>query len=96
VALAAAAAAIDPAWAGFKSQCLSGVTVPAVTAGREWYLLAEDRIPTPPDDACRALYTDLTGRARAFLSQLETVEDAARKADVLPVRVREVLDRHKL
>lgn len=96
VALASTAAAIDPVWAGFKNQCLSGATVPAVTAGREWYLLAEDRIPAPPDDACRSMHTDLTGRARAFLSQLQTVEDAARKADVLPVRVREVLDRHKL
>jgi hypothetical protein len=96
VSLAAAAAAIDPVWAGFKSQCLSSVNLPAVTAGRDWYVLAEDRIPTPPDDACRAMFADLTGRTRGFLSQLETVEDAARKADVLPARVREVLDRHKL
>ena len=96
LALAAAAAAIDPMWAGFKTQCLSGSTLPAVTTGREWYVLADDRIPNPPDDACRAMYTDLTTRTRAFLSQVETVEDAARKADVLPARVREVLDRHKL
>jgi hypothetical protein len=96
VALAAAAAAIDPAWAGFKNQCLTGSTVTAVTAGREWYVLADDRIPNPPDDACRTMFTDLTGRTRSFRSQLDTVEDAARKADVLPARVREVLDRHKL
>jgi hypothetical protein len=42
------------------------------------------------------MLADLTGRTKGFLSQLETVEDAARKADVLPARVREVLDRHKL
>jgi hypothetical protein len=96
VALAAAAAAIDPVWAGFKNQCLSGFTVSTVTSGREWYLLADDRVPTPNDDGCRALHADLTGRVRGFLSQVETVEDAARKADVLPARVREVFDRHKL
>jgi hypothetical protein len=96
VALAAAAAAIDPVWAGFKNQCLSGFTVNTPTSGREWYLLADDRVPTPNDDGCRALHADLTGRVRGFLSQVETVEDAARKADVLPVRVREVFDRHKL
>ena len=96
VALAAAAAAIDPMWAGFKNQCLSGFSAPTVTSGREWYLLAEDRVPTPPDDACRAMHADVKGRAMGFLSQLQTVEDAARKADVLPARVREVLDRHKL
>jgi hypothetical protein len=96
MALATAAAGIDPVWAGFKNQCLSGFTVNTVTSGREWYLLADDRIPTPTDDGCRALYADLTGRAQGFLSQLQIVEDAARKADVLPARVREVLDRHKL
>jgi hypothetical protein len=42
------------------------------------------------------MHADLRGRAMGFLSQLQTVEDAARKADVLPARVREVLDRHKL
>jgi hypothetical protein len=96
VALAAAAAGIDPVWAGFKNQCLSGFSVNTVTSGREWYLLADDRIPTPTDDACRAMHADLRGRAMGFLSQKETVEDAARKADVLPARVREVMDRHKL
>jgi hypothetical protein len=96
VALAAAAAGIDPVWAGFKDQCLRGFTVNTVAAGREWYLLADDRIPTPTDDACRAMHAELRGRTLGFKSQLETVEDAARKADVLPARVREVLDRHKL
>jgi hypothetical protein len=96
VALAASATAIDPMWAGFKSQCLSGFSAPTVTSGREWYLLTEDRLPTPPDDACRTMHAEIKGRATKFLSQLETVEDAARKADVLPARVREVLDRHKL
>lgn len=96
VALAASANAIDPVWAGFKSQCLRGFTAERVTSGREWYLLAQGRILTPTDDACRALYSDLTNRAQGFMQQLETVEDAARKADVLPVRVREVFDRNRL
>lgn len=96
VSLSAAANAIDVTWAGFKSQCLRGFTAERVTAGREWYLLAQGRILTPTDDACRALYQDLTNRAQGFMQQLDTVEDAARKADVLPARVREVFDRHRL
>jgi hypothetical protein len=96
VALAAAANQIDVTWAGFKTQCLRGFTAERVAAGREWYLLAQGRILTPTDDACRALYVDLTNRAQGFIQQLDTVEDAARKADVLPVRVREVFDRHRL
>ena len=67
-----------------------------MTTGREWYVLLDNRIPTPTDDGCRAVHSDLTSRAQGFKAQLETVEDAARKADVLPARVREVLDRHKL
>jgi hypothetical protein len=95
VALSGAANLIDGAWTGFKGQCLPGFT-PATTAGREWFLLAQSRIPAPTDDACRALHTDLTSRAQGFVQQVDTVEDAARKADVLPVRVREVFDRHRL
>jgi hypothetical protein len=97
VALAAAANQIDAVWAGFKNQCLSGFTAATnTTSGREWYAVAEDRVPTPTDDACRALHADIMGRAQAFIAQLDTVEDAARKADVLPARVREVFERHKL
>lgn len=97
VTLAAAAIQIDAVWAGFKNQCLSGfATGTTTTARREWYALADDRIPTPTDDACRALHADLQGRAQGFLAQVDTVEDAARKADVLPARVREVFERHKL
>ena len=96
VALSAAANALDAVWAGFKSQCLPGFTAERVTSGREFYLLAQGRILTPADDACRALYTDLTARAQGFMQQLDIVEDAARKADILPVRVREVFDRHQL
>jgi hypothetical protein len=97
VALAAAANQIDAVWAGFKNQCLRGFAagVPT-TAGREWYALADDRVPTPTDDACRALHADLMGRAQGFIAQVDTVEDAARKADVLPARVREVFERHRL
>lgn len=96
MALAASANAIDPLWAGFKSQCLRGFTAETTAAGREWYLLAQGRILTPTDDSCRSLYADLTNRTQGFIAQLDTVEDAARKADVLPVRVREVFDRHRL
>jgi hypothetical protein len=96
VALAAAAAPMDAAWSGFKAQCLRGFTPETAAGGREWYLLASGRILTPSDDGCRAIFSDLTARANGFMQQLETVEDAARKADVLPVRVREVFERHRL
>ena len=96
VALSSAADVLDVAWAGFKPQCLRGFTAERVSSGREWYLLAQGRILTPADDACRALSIELTSRAEGFIQQLDIVEDATRRTDVLPVRVREVLDRHRL
>ena len=96
VALSGAAEVLDEAWTGFKTQCLRGFTAERVSSGREWYLLAQGRILTPTHDACRALSIDLTSRAQGFIGQLDVVEDAARKADVRPVRVRQVFDRHRL
>jgi hypothetical protein len=96
VTLAAVANDIDVVWASFKNQCLAGFTAAQRTSGREWYLLFSDEVRTPSDDACRATYAGLLGRAKGFEGQLNTVEDAARKADVLPVHVREVLERHRL
>jgi hypothetical protein len=97
VAMAGAAADIDVAWARFKGQCLGGFTVTAKAgSGREWYALAADQVRTPNDDACRATYADLVSRAKGFVAQLDTVEDAARKADVMPGTVREVFERHHL
>ena len=94
-ALDTAATAIDTAWAGFKTQCLPGFTAEA-TSGREWFLLAQGRILTPTDDACRALYIDLTDRAEGFTKQRDALEDAARKVDVRPARVLEAFDRYRL
>jgi hypothetical protein len=96
VTLAAVANDIDVVWASFKNQCLAGFTAAQRTSGREWYLLFNDEVRTPGDDACRATYAGLLGRAKGFQGQLDTVEDAARKADVLPVHVREVFERHRL
>jgi hypothetical protein len=94
VALAAVANDIDSAWTRFKNQCLPGFT--ASGSSREWYAIADNKVPTPSEDACRAMHADLTGRVKTFRGQLDIVEEAARKADVLPAQIREVLDRHRL
>ncbi|HEY7411221.1 MAG TPA: hypothetical protein VII13_10790 [Vicinamibacteria bacterium] len=93
--LAAAANDIDVAWFGYKQTCLRGFT-PESTPGREWFLLLDGRVASPTDDGCRAQFTALQGRAEGFRQQLEVVTDAARRADVLPGTIREILDRHKL
>jgi hypothetical protein len=93
--LAIVANDIDAAWFRFKMACLGGF-VPDVSPNREWFLLLEDRVRTPNDDQCRASYAQLMGMATGWDAQMNIALDAARRADVLPGRVRETLERHRV
>jgi hypothetical protein len=93
--LAVVANDIDAHWFRFKMACLGGF-VPDVSPNREWFLLLEDRVRTPNDDQCRASYAQLMGMATGWDAQMNIALDAARRADVLPGRVRETLARHRL
>jgi hypothetical protein len=95
VVLAMVANDIDAGWFRFKMACLGGFTA-ETSPGREWFLLLDDRVRTPTDDACRAMYAQLQGQATGWETQLNIALDAARRADVLPGRVRETLDRHRI
>jgi hypothetical protein len=93
--LAMVANDIDAAWFRFKMGCLGGF-IPETSPGREWFLLLDGRVRTPTDDQCRAMYSQLQGTAAGFEQQLGITLDAARRADVLPGRIREILDRHRI
>lgn len=93
--LAMVANDIDGAWSRFKVACLGGF-VPESSPNREWFLVLEGRVRTPTDDQCRAMYTQLQGLAAGFDQQLGIALDAARRADVFPGRVREILARHRI
>jgi hypothetical protein len=95
VALAAHANEIDGQWSGFVNGCLSGFT-PVASPGRQWFLLLDGRVPTPSDDGCRSVATSLVGMANGWEQQLDMALDAARRADVLPGRTREILERHRI
>jgi hypothetical protein len=96
VALAAVANDIDTAWFRFKNQCLKGPAATGAGTGREWFAISDVPAPADDNDTCRTMRTELTARVKQFQGQLGIVEDAARKADLLPAQVREVLDRHRL
>jgi hypothetical protein len=93
--LAAVANDVDAAWARYKMACLGGF-VPESSPNREWFLLLDGRVRTPTDDQCRAMYTQMLGAAAGFEQQLGITFDAARRADVLPGRIREVFERHRI
>ena len=95
VVLAAYANEIDGVWARYLNGCLGGFTSESTT-GRQWFLVLDGRVRTPNDDACRSTYTSLVSMATGWETQLGVVVDAARKADVLPGRIRETLDRHRI
>jgi len=90
---------IDGLWFGFKDLCLGGTT-PAgasTSTGREWFiLLGGSAISQPADDACRQRQADLARAAQQFQQQLSIATDSARKADVLPGTMREILQRNRL
>ena len=90
---------IDSMWFGFKDFCLGGTT-PAggeTTTGREWFvLLGGNTIKQPGDDACRQRLADITRAAELFQQQMSIALDAARKADVPPGVIRDVLQRNRL
>lgn len=90
---------LDGLWFAFKDLCLGGTTPSgaASTTGREWFvLLGGNTIQQPTDDACRQRLADLTRAAELFQQQLEVARDSARKADVLPGTVRDILQRNRL
>ena len=95
VVLAMVANDIDASWFRFKMACLGGFTA-ETSPGREWFLLLDDRVRSPNDDACRAMYSQLQGQTAGWETQLGIALDAARRADVLPGRIRETLDRHRI
>jgi hypothetical protein len=89
----------DGLWFAYKDQCLGGTTPPgaATTTGREWFvLLGGAAIQQPSDDTCRQRLSDLMRCADLFQQQLGTVLDGARKADVPPGVVRDVLQRNRI
>jgi hypothetical protein len=95
VVLAAHANEIDGHWFRLVNGCLAGF-IPESSPGRQWFLLLDGRVRTPTDDSCRSMYTAVLGMAQGWEQQLGIALDAARRADVLPGRIREILDRHRI
>jgi hypothetical protein len=90
---------IDGLWFAFKDLCQGGTTPSgaATSTGREWFvLLAGNTIQQPSDDACRRRLADLTRAAELFQQQLSVAFDGARKADLAPGTIREILQRNRL
>jgi hypothetical protein len=95
VVLAAAANQVDVIWAGYKNTCLGGF-IPESSPSREWFLALDGRVRTSTDDQCRSMLSSLISMATAWEDQLGIALDAARHADVLPGRIRETLQRHRI
>jgi hypothetical protein len=97
--LALKANEIDGLWFAFKDLCLGGTTPSgaASSTGREWFvLLAGNTIQQPGDDACRRRLADLTRAAELFQQQLSVALDGARRADLAPGTIRDILQRNRL
>jgi hypothetical protein len=96
--LALKANEIDRQWYGYKDQCLKGTTPSGVatTTGREWFVLLGAGVQQPSDDACRQRLVEMTRAAEQFDQQMDIARDAARRAEVQPGTMREILQRNRL
>jgi hypothetical protein len=92
--LAPQANAIDGLWRGFQEICLS--EPPATNRSRGWFQLLDGTIPEPDQDGCRQQYKEMISRGERVREFIEIAEEAARKADVAPGRLRATLERHRL
>jgi hypothetical protein len=92
--LATEANAIDWLWLGFQEACLT--EPPATNRSRGWFQLLDGTIPEPDQDGCRQQYEEMIGRGERLRESIKLAEEAARKAEVQPGRLREALERYKL
>jgi hypothetical protein len=92
--LATEANAIDGLWRGYQEACLT--EPPATNRSRGWFHLLDGTIPEPDQDGCRQQYKEMIGRGERLRESIKLAEEAARKAEVLPGRLRQTLEKHKL
>jgi hypothetical protein len=92
--LAPQANAIDGLWRGFQEVCLP--EPPATNRSRGWFQLLEGTIPEPDQDGCRQQYKEMISRGERVQEFIKLAEEAARKAEVAPGRLRATLERHRL
>lgn len=70
--------------------------IAGLRTGDRWFHLLDGTIPEPDQDGCRQQYRDMIGRGERLRESIKLAEDAARKAEVQPGRMREALERHRL
>jgi hypothetical protein len=93
--LGATAAQADRAWIAYRASCVT-TTTPLNNRSREWFGVLDGSIVKPTDDTCEQSYSEVERLAFSVRNGLDTARDAARQGDVLPGRMREVLQRYNL
>jgi hypothetical protein len=93
--LATRAAEVDRAWAVYRSSCESA-GVPLNGRQREWFGILDGSLTAPTEDTCEQAFNEVARMAMSLKSQLDTARDSARRADVLPGHMREILQRYNL
>lgn len=93
--LAVRAAEVDRAWAAYRGACVTS-TLPVNNRGREWFGVVDGSLIAPTEDVCEASYNEVARLAQGLEAALDSARDTARRADVLPGRMREALERYNL
>jgi hypothetical protein len=93
--LAKASTEIDAAWTRFRSQCYK--TPISGNYDREWFaVMVPHALPTDAASGCVSYYNSLTTTINEFHGLMRRALGEARRADVLPGTMRDVLREKKL
>jgi S1-C subfamily serine protease len=93
--LASAATQIDDNWKAFRERCYK--TAIAGRYDREWFAVLVPRaLPSDAGAGCSSYYGTLEGQVRQFQGLMRTAIDNARRANVLPGTMRDLLRTNRL
>jgi hypothetical protein len=85
----------DAAWQRFREQCYKS-SIPGYY-NREWFVvMTAQGLPGGSPQGCPAYYSQMTGEISKFRDMMRKTLDDARRANVLPGTIRDVLRQNKL
>lgn len=86
---------LDRRWAAYTQLC-SGAPAAPGGEGRGWARVLRGNEPSPSDDGCRGSLAEVSDLATRFRQELDGIAETARRAGVLPGRLRASLARVNL
>jgi S1-C subfamily serine protease len=94
--LVQAAGVLDVGWSRYRKQCYSG-SIGGGSYDREWFaMLVPNAMPANAGEGCMSYYSAMQSDTRQFKTVMKRMLDDARRANVLPGTIRDLLRSNRL